>query len=121
MLFAQGAASAVNTTATLTAAQLLSLIITSTTAAAVSMTLPLATAMDTAIPDAVAGDSFDFSIINTGAAAQSITVVTNTGWTIVGGAAGGLIVAPSSATFSGAGLFRAAKTATGAWTLFRIS
>lgn len=115
---AQGAAAAVNATATLTAAQMIGGVITSTAGAAVAATLPLATALDTAIPDAAAGDSFDFSVINTSATpANTFTVGTAAGWTLVGN----MIVAGLAAGNGTSGRFRAAKTAAGAWTLFRLS
>ena len=114
---AQGAAATLNATGTLTAANLTNGIISSTAAAAVAATLPLATALDTAIPDAVAGDSFDFSVINTsGTPADTFTIGTASGWTLVGS----MVVTPVT-TVGASGRFRAAKTAAGAWTLFRLS
>jgi hypothetical protein len=107
----QGAPATLNATGTLTPAQLATNIITSTTAAAVTATLPLATAMDTANPNAVAGTSFDFFMINTGGT-NAITVAASTGWSTVGS----LTVALSSS-----GHFRARKTGAGAWTLYRLS
>lgn len=107
----QGAPAAVNATATLTAAQLIGGIITSTTAAATNATLPAATAMDTAIPDSAANDSLDFSVINTGP--EAFTILTGAGWTALVGA---VIVATATS-----GRFRARKTAAGAWTLYRLA
>lgn len=76
----------VNATATMTAADLLTGIITSTSAAAVAATLPLATDLNTALlaayPTLANNDSFDFAMINTGP--NTVTVTTNTGWTLVG-------------------------------------
>lgn len=100
-----------DTAATLTAAQILTGIITSNPAGAVNLQLPLATAMDTALPQSVANSSVDFSVVNTNAT-NADTITTNTGWTLVGS----MIVALSTT-----GRFRARKTATGAWTLYRIS
>lgn len=74
-----------------------------------NLTLPLATDLDLAVPNAKANDSFDFTVIATTGTA---TVVTNTGWTILGA----LTVAASTAT-----KFRARKTAAGAWTLYRVA
>lgn len=102
-----------NTAATLTAANLLTGIITSTPAGAINLQLPLATAMDTAIPDSIANDSFDFSLITLNTNIPTIT--TNTGWTLVGN------MAPSSNATNGSARFRAQKTGAGAWTLFRLS
>ena len=116
----QGAATAATTSATLTAVALLSGIITVLQGAggASAQQLPLATALDTALTS-VAGDSFDFSVINIStASAESASVTTNTGWTLVGDMD---IAANSAATTKSAGRFRAAKTGAGAWTLFRLS
>lgn len=80
------------------------------TGGAINLQLPLATAMDAALPDAIANSSFDFSVINVNATNAS-TLTTNTGWTLVGNMAVAL---------SSSGKFRARKTAAGAWTLYRI-
>lgn len=85
---------AVNATATLTAANLLTGLITSTTAAAVTATLPTGTLMDAAETMAV-NDSFTWTVINTGAA-NALTVAAGTAHTVVGN----MVVALStSATF----------------------
>lgn len=70
---------AVPATATLTAAQLLNKYITSTSAAAVSITLPTATLLGTAV-GAVQGTEFDFTVDNT-AGANTVTLVVGTGIT----------------------------------------
>jgi hypothetical protein len=50
-----------------------------------SLTLPLATSMDTALPSSIANDAFDFSLINISTnAAEDADILTNTGWTLVG-------------------------------------
>lgn len=108
----QGAPAAVNTSATLTTANILAGIITSTTAAAVAATLPLATDMDIGFPAFQAGDAFDFSVINIGGT-NPITMTTNTGWTVTN--TGQMAVAANTS-----GRFRARKTGAGAWTLYRI-
>lgn len=114
VLRAQPTPGVLNATGTLTAAQLISRIITSTAAAAVSATLPLATAMDTAIPDSAANDSFDFAVIDTNGA-NAVTILTATGWTLVGS----MVVTPVAT--GGSGQFRATKTGAGAWVLYRLS
>lgn len=48
-----------------------------------SLTLPLASAVDTALPDLKTGQSFTLRIINTNSG--NTTIVTNTGWTLSGG------------------------------------
>lgn len=106
-----------NATGTLTAAQIGNGIITSTAVAAVAATLPLATAMDTANPNAVATTSIDFSVINTsGTAANTFTMTTATGWTLVGN----MVVTPI-VTLGVSARFRATKTGVGTWTLYRLS
>ena len=117
----QGNPAAVTTSATLTAANLLAGIITVNQGAsgASAQQLPLATAMDTALPTSVAGDAFDFSVINISVtAAEAASITTNTGWTLVGDMD---VAANSAITTKWAGRFRARKTAAGAWTLYRLS
>lgn len=120
-LTTQGAPNAQTVSATLTAANLLTRIITVNQggAAASALQLPLATAMDTALPASIAGTAFDFSLINISTvAAESASITTNTGWTLVGDAD---VQANSAATTKSAGRFMARKTGTGAWTLYRLS
>jgi hypothetical protein len=112
----QGTPATLNTTGTLTAAQISAGIITSTAAAAVVATLPLATAMDTANPNAVATTSIDFFVINTSSTGANIlTMTTNTGWTLVGN----MVLTPLT-TGGVSGHFRATKTGVGTWTLYRL-
>lgn len=118
---AQPTPSAKTVSATLTAAELLTKIITVAqgAGAASAQQLPLATAMDTALPDFIANDSFDFSVINISTvAAETASVTTNTGWTLVGNM---LLAANTAVTDNSQGRFRARKTGTGAWVLYRIS
>ncbi len=118
----QGAPTAKTVSATLTAAELQARIITVNQAAAgaSAQQLPLATAMDTAFPDSAAGFAFDFSVINTSTVdAEDASLTTNTGWTLVGPME---VPAYSAAgSLNSAALFRARKTATGAWTLYRLA
>lgn len=74
---------------------------------AANFQLPLATDLDTALPNAGVNDAFDFSVQAT---TNTATITTNTGWTLVGA----MTVAASTVT-----RFRARKTAAGAWTLYR--
>jgi len=71
--------------ATLTAAELATGIITYT-GAAVALTVPLGTALDTAFPSMKVDSCFDFYIINLGGT-NAATVTANTGCTLVGVAA----------------------------------
>lgn len=103
-----------DTAATLTAAQMLTGIITSNPAGPIALTMPLATAMDTAFgASAPVNTSLDFSVINI-SASNVITMTTNTGWTLTG--SGVMTVAGVTSA-----RFRARKTGAGAWTLYRIS
>lgn len=107
---------ATNTSNPLTGSALLNSIITSTTAAAVTMTLPTGTNMDTAFLTttgytAATNQAFDWSIINTGAT-NSVTVAANTAHTTVGG----LTVLPSTSA-----QFTTIKTASNTYVTYRIS
>ena len=117
----QGAQTAKTTSATLTAAEISAGIITvNQGAGAVSaLQLPLATSMDTGFPQLDAGDAFDFSLINISTvAAEDASITTNTGWTLVGNMD---VASNAAAADKSAGRFRARKTATAAWTLYRLS
>jgi hypothetical protein len=117
----QGTPTAKTTDATLTAAEVLAGIITVNQGGGgtSSLTLPLATAMDTALPDAAAGDAFDFSVINTSTvAAEDATLITNTGWTLVGEMT---VESNDADRAASSGRFRARKTGSGAWTLYRLA
>jgi hypothetical protein len=123
VLSQQGAPAAATTSATLTAANILAGIITVLQGGGANSAqqLPLATAMDTALPTSVASDAFDFSVINLSVAAgETASITTNTGWTLVGSMSIDIQTAVSGATPS-AGRFRARKTGAGAWTLYRLS
>lgn len=95
----QGTPGVLNASGTLTAAMILSGIVTSTTAAAVAATLDTGTIMDTNI-DMQINDSFDWTAIATGG--NAFTVTASAGHTIVGNA----VVAAGSS-----GRFRTRKTA----------
>ena len=99
-----------NATGALTAAMILGGIVTSTTAAAVAGTLPTGAVMDDASSFAI-GDSFDWSVIATGANAFTVTAAAS-GHTIVGTAA----VATATS-----GLFRTVKTAADTFVTYRMS
>lgn len=105
----QGDPVAVNTTGAVSAAAMQGGIVTSTTAAAVAGTIPAGSVMDLAVQMAV-GDSFDWSVINTGP--NTFTVTAAAGHTIVG--AGAVATATS-------GLFRTRKTAADTFISYRIA
>lgn len=110
----QGAPASQDTAATLTAAQILAGILTSNPSGAINLQLPLATALDAALPTSAAGDSFDLSVISLAGSTNLPTLTTNTGWTLVGSMV-------ATAVAGSAALYRARKTAAGAWTLYRIA
>lgn len=98
-----------NATGALTAAMMLAGILTSTTAAAVAGTLPTGTVMEQAAAFAI-GDSFDWSVVATGA--NAFTVTAAAGHTIVGTA----VVATLTS-----GYFRTVKTALNTFVTYRMS
>jgi hypothetical protein len=98
-----------NATGALTALLILGGIVTSTTGAAVAATLDTGTVMDTSATFAI-GDSFDWSVINTGA--NTFTVTAAAGHTIVGVAAVATVTS---------GRFRTQKTAANTFVTYRLS
>ena len=104
----QGDPVAVNVTGAVSAAAILGGIVTSTTAAAVAGTVPTGAVMEAATEMAI-GDSFDWSVIATGA--NAFTVTAASGHTLVGTA----VVATVTS-----GLFRTRKTAVDTFVTYRI-
>ena len=104
----QGTPGVLNATGALTSAMILAGIVTSSTAAAVVATLPTGTVLDAASEFAI-GDSFDWSVINTGP--DSFTVTAATDHTIVGVAA--------VATLTSV-MWRSRKTAANVFVSYRI-
>jgi hypothetical protein len=104
-------------TATLTAAQVLSnILLGSPGSSAASYTLPTVADLEAALSSATKpGVSFDLSVVNVnGSGSGDITLVTNTGWTLVG-------LMTVLGTAGTAQLFRARKTGDGAWSLYRVA
>ena len=106
----QGAPGVLNATGTLTAAMILSGIVTSSTAAATAATLDTGAVVDAASEFAI-GDSFDWSVINTGPSAFTVTSP-DSSHTIVGTAA--------VATVTSA-IWRTRKTAANTFISYRLS
>ena len=108
--------------ATLTAAQVVGgLILGSPGSSAAAYTLPTVANLGAELPAIVkVGASFDFSIINVdGSSSGVITVTTNTGWSIgTSGSQGLMTIAAVAGTTQ---RYRARKTGTGSWALYRIS
>lgn len=116
-LFLLNAPAAVNATATITAAQLTNGLITSTTAAAVTATLPTGTDTQTTIntfnvPGMQTSDAFQFIVVNTGPFA--FTLATAAGWTD-GGNGFTAVAAGTSA------IFFARRTAANTFSLYRAA
>jgi len=114
---------AVNATATLTAAQVASGYITSTSAAAVTMTLPTGTLLGTAL-GAVQGTIFDLTIDNTaGANTVTVAVAVNgilSAAAVAGSSAGaGLLTIPSGVT--GIGTFQLMFSSATAYVFSRVA
>lgn len=106
-------------TATLTAAQLLTGLVLGTPAAVASYTLPTGTDLDLALPTMQVGEAFEFVIVNLSTtAANDITVVTNTGLTLVGE----LVIEANEATqlLPSQGTFWARKTGTATYSIYRV-
>lgn len=117
----QGAPTAKTVTAAISAAELLTGIITTTGATAPSEhQLPTGTLLSAAIAGVAVGDSFDFSVINTGTGAgDDATITVNTDVTIVGNPTIGALT--DATIISGSGRFRARNTAANTWVVYRLS
>lgn len=117
----QGAPAAKTTSATLTAAEIAGKLLTVNQGggAPSALQLPLATAMDTQFDTVAADEAIDFSLINISTnAAETASITTNTGWTLVGNM---LLAANTAVTDISQGRFRARRTGAGAWSLYRIA
>lgn len=103
-------------TATLTAAQLLTGIVNgSPSTSAASYTLPTVELLEATLVNCRTGSSFDFSVCNiNGSSSGVITIVAGTGWTITG-------LATIAATAGTTGRFRAYKTGSTTWTCQRLA
>lgn len=101
-----------NTSTTATAASLLDGLRTGTPAAAINLTLPTGANMDLAFQELQTNQAFEWSVINLAAATHAITVVQNTGHTVVGN----MVVAANSS-----GRFLTRKTAADTFITYRIA
>jgi len=106
----QGAPGALNATGALTAAMILSGLVTSTTAAATVGTVPTGTVMDAALEMEI-GESFDWTVVNTGPKVFTV-IAAASGHTVVG--AGGVDTIISA-------LFRTRKTAAATYITYRLA
>lgn len=117
----QGAPAAKTVSATLTAAEIETKIITVNegTTNPSQLQLPLATDTTTQFSTMVVDEAFDFSLINISTtAAETAEITTNTGWTLVGNM---LVAANTAISDNSQGRFRARKTSATTWTLYRIA
>ena len=100
-------------TATLTAAQITGgIIVADTGTTAATLTLPTVALLEAQLTNAKVNSSFDLAIVNVGTSSGTITMAVGTGWTITGLA---------TVTYTTSASFRARKTGTGAWTLYRLT
>lgn len=85
-----------------------------------NLQLPTATDMDAATSIFVGvNNCIEFSLINISTvAAEDANITTNTGWTLVGSMA---VASNAAATDKSSGRFKARRTGTAAWTLYRLS
>ena len=114
-LLIQGTPGTLNATGTLTAALIVTGIVTSSAASAVVATVDTGTAMDTALSATIAiGEAFDWSAINTHAT-NAFTVTAATDHTLVGSG-----VVDTDAVGGGSGRFRSKRTAANVWVTYRI-
>ena len=113
-----GAADAPQTatsTATLTAAQILGgMLVANPSTSAATYTLPTASAIDSALPNATVGSTFDLAIVNTGTSSGTVTLSLGTGITDGGNALVAVAVTSSA-------MFRFRKTADGAYTVYKVA
>ena len=109
----QPAPTAIAASATLTIAQLLTGIVTTSGTVAITLTLPTGTLTDAGVtgPALPVNGSFDWAVINTGTSSGAVTVAAATGHTIVGSAA---VAIGSSAGF------RTRKTAANTFVTYRV-
>lgn len=117
----QGAPIALTTSATLTAAQLAVGLLTANQGggATATYTLPTGTLMDAAFGNFRNDTAFEFSLINVSTvAAEDVTIAAGTGWTLVGNPT---VNSNDAITSVSSGRFRARKTGTATWTLYRIA
>lgn len=110
----QGTPTAKTGDATLTIAQLLTRIITVTSASAVALTLPTGTLTDAGLSAGglLVGQSFDWEVINLGSSSGAVTMTAGTDHTYVGAA----VVAISTSA-----QFRTRKTAANTFVTYRVS
>jgi len=102
-------------TASLTAAQITgNWLVANPSTSAATYTLPTATQIDAAVPNASVGSTFDLAIVNTGTSSGTVTLATATGITDGGNAFVAVAVTSSA-------VFRFRKTADAAWSVYKVA
>ena len=115
ILGAMAAPQTATATATLTAAQIVNtMLVANPSTSAATYTLPTAAQIDAAVPNAVAGSTFDLYIVNIGTSSGTVTLALGTGITDGGNA---LVAVGTTASAA----FRFRKTADGAYTVYKIA
>ena len=116
----QAAPQTATSAVTLTVAQLTGgLLVATPGAAAVSYTMPTATAIDAVFNNAKVNSTFELRVVNLGTASGVITLVVGTGITAVGTMA--VAITASAVGVGGAAQFLFRKTADAAYTVYRIA
>ena len=114
ILGAMAAPQTATATATLTAAQIVNaVLVANPSTSAATYTMPLGTAIDTAVPNATVGSTFDLSIVNIGTSSGAVTLAVSTGVTDGGNALVAIAITTSS-------LYRFRKTGDGTYVVYRI-
>jgi hypothetical protein len=112
-----GAPQTATTAATLTAAQILGGVLEgSAGTSGVNYTLPAYTVLEAAIENPRVNMCFDLTIINLGTSSGVITLVTGTGFTLVG-----MATLPITTSAGSSGTWRFRKTGATTWSVYRIS
>lgn len=120
----QAAPAAKTTSTTLTAAEIIAGLLTANQggSAAATYTMPLGTSIETALlglyPNLANDDAFDFTIVNISTvAAETVTLATNTGITLVGD----MTIAAIALGDSSSGTFRVRRTAANTYSVYRLT
>jgi hypothetical protein len=104
-------------TATLTAAQLVGgMLVANPSTSAATYTLPAASTLEAALPNATVGSTFDLSVVNIGTSSGTVTFSMGSG---TGFTDGGNAVAVVAVTTSA--IFRFRKTAENAYTVYKAA
>jgi len=111
-LKAQPTPTAKTATATLTIAELLTGIVTATSATAVALTLPTGTLSDAGFFSLSNDIGFDWSVINLGSSTGAVTMTAGTAHTYVGNA---------TVAISTSARFRSRRTAANTWVTYRLA